>query len=152
MQIIHISQPSIYIACNDDFTIDGAQRAKPSAKINPAAKSVPYRRGSINGPTLTDTAFSTDGLGCIRLLYWITLESPNATPRSQWAKFSKLFYDASFESPTKAAMRVFSNTEHAAHGEDSYLISNLRARYPDKMDAIAAYGKAAARYATLLSR
>ncbi len=141
MQIIHVEQPSIYIACNDDFTIDDVQRAKRSEKINPAAKSVSYLRASLHRPNLTDETFSTDGLGCFRLLLWITLESPNATPKSHWGGFSKLFYDASFEGPTKAAMRVFSNTEHAAHGEDAYLISNLRAHYPDEIAAIAALGE-----------
>ena len=38
-------------------------------------------------------------------------------------------------------MRVLSNTERAVHGEDAYLISNLRAHYPDEMDAIAALGQ-----------
>ncbi|WP_373492494.1 hypothetical protein [Parasphingorhabdus sp.] len=143
MQIIHVSQPSIYIACNDDFTIDDVQRAKRTAKINPAAKAVSYLRASSHRPNLTDETFSTDGLGCIRLLYWITLERPTAKPEAHWTRFSKLFYDASFEAPTTAAMRVLSNTEHAVHGEDAYLISNLRAHYPDEMDAIAALGQLA---------
>lgn len=142
MQIVYVEHSTVYIAVDANLNIVGAQRAPRRKPVNSHAVKVADMRATAHGePNLNGSTFTTDGLGCIRLLYWIALERPNASLATQRRRFYALFHDDSATEPLRAAARIYGGQEHRAQGETKFFIQHLYRQHPVEMQAIAMLGR-----------
>lgn len=142
MLLTYVERPSLLLFLNDALDIEGAYRIRSERAKRPRPHitrvthlaSKPWGR-----PMLSDDAFETDGLGCIRLFMWIITEYPTMSVQARMNRFNALFSD----NPTdalKAVVRISAGTDHLAPGEDGAYCADQWHRHPREMAAIRALG------------
>jgi hypothetical protein len=140
MELVHVDEPSILLLLDEALNIVHAWRVRRNKRLAACVIRVTGLRSTAHGqPALRDDHFETDGLGCIRLLLWITNERPDASTKANFHRFERLFSDNPTDAIT-ATLRILTGHEARAAGETSYFISQQWAHHPDEMAAIKALG------------
>lgn len=140
MHMLHIEEASIVLLLNDTLDIVRAWRVRrsycpPSCVVRlRALLSTPCGK-----PTISDGYFTTDGLGCVRLLWWIINERPHATAITIRNRFDALFADNPNDA-VLAALRVFDGSWEAAPGEQAFFVNEQWDHHPREMAALAVIG------------
>jgi hypothetical protein len=139
MKLVHVDEPSIVLLLDDALNIVQAWRVRRNKRLAACVIRVAGLRSTPHGPAIRDDHFETDGLGCIRLLLWITNERPDASTKVNFHRFERLFSDNPTDAIT-ATLRILTGHEARAAGETSYFISQQWAHHPNEMAAIKALG------------
>lgn len=140
MQLAYIETASVILLLNDALDIHRVQRVSRGKRLLPHVIRVADLYNTPGGsPRLTESAFETDGLGCIRLLWWIIHERPNASATVHLNRFNALFSDNPADT-LRAVLRVFAGTWKAAPGEEGFFCADQWAHHPREMAAIALLG------------
>lgn len=140
MNLVHVDEPSILLLLDEALNIVRAWRVRRNWPLAECIIRVTGLRSTPHGrPAIRDDHFETDALGCIRLLFWITIERPDASTKANYNRFERLFSDNPTDAIT-ATLRILTGHEARAAGETSYFISQQWAHHPEEMAAIKALG------------
>jgi hypothetical protein len=140
MHLVYVETPSIMLLLTDTLDIMRAQRVRRGTSLLPHVIRVQNLISKPDGtPRFDDGDFQTDGLGCIRLLWWIMNERPNATNRAKRDRFLALFSDNPCDA-VAAPLRILFGTEAIAAGENSYFTAQQWRNHPEEMAALALIG------------
>lgn len=140
MEMVHVDEPSILLLLDEARNIVHAWRVRRNKRLAPCIIRVAGLRSTAHGrPAIRDEYFETDGLGCIRLLLWITNQRPDASTKANFNRFERLFSDNPTDAIT-ATLRILTATEKRAAGETAYFIAQQWAHHPAEMAAIKVLG------------
>lgn len=140
MELVHVDEPSILLLLDEARNIVHAWRVQRNKQLAPCIIWVAGLRSTAHGqPAIRNDYFETDGLGCIRLLLWITTERPDASTKANFNRFERLFSDNPTDAIT-ATLRILTGTEKRAAGETAYFVAQQWAHHPAEMAAIQALG------------
>lgn len=145
MELVHIDGPSILLLLDDRLNIVRVWRVRSNKKLAPCIIRLAGLRCTAHGqPAIRDDYFETDGLGCMRLLWWITTDRPNASTKANFHRFERLFSHNPHDAIT-ATLRILTGREARAAGETAYFISQQWAGHPAEMAGLAVLGSLARR-------
>lgn len=140
MQLVYVRSPSILIALDDRLNIGMAWKARRRAARERCVKVVNTLHSTAHDvPELTNEYFRTDALGCVRLLWWIVLDRPSRSSKTNLYRLLDLFDD----NPTdalNAALRIYAGTDAMAPGEAGYFCAQQWRHHPIEMSVIKALG------------
>jgi hypothetical protein len=140
MELVYVDEPSILLLLDEGLNIVHAQRVRRNKQLPPCIiRLAGLHSTSHRQPAIRDDHFETDGLGCIRLLLWITLERPDASTKANFNRFERLFSDNPTDAIT-ATLRILTGQEARAAGETAYFIAQQWRHHPAEMAAIKALG------------
>ncbi|WP_176595658.1 MULTISPECIES: hypothetical protein [Sphingobium] len=143
MQLVHVLSASIVLQLNDQLNIDRIWRVPHHHRPDPCVIRVFDLYSTPNGkPCFMDGGFQTDGLGCMRLAYWVGQERPSASDQAARNRFRALFADNPDEA-LKATLRIYLGTDVLAPGECGYFSAQQWFHHPTEMQAIAMIGQIA---------
>lgn len=141
VELILIEEPSIVLLLDEALNIVRAWRVRRRQRLAPCVARVTGLRATAHGqPTFRDQHFETDGLGCIRLLWWITAERPDASGIANLNRFQGLFCNNPTDAIT-ATLRILTGRETQAAGETAYFICQQWTHHPEEIAALALLGE-----------
>lgn len=141
MKVAYLAFADVYLLLSDQLDIvdvaTGSSRIRPSAdvKIVTGMHASPW-----GAPRLDGSYFITDGLGCIRLLWWIISENPSAARPAIQRKFARLFSTGLPQDVLRVMAYVMFGDGDGLTSEDQSLVGNQMLRHPRECEAIAALG------------
>lgn len=140
MKLVHVEDASILLLLDEGLNIVRTWRVRRNQRLASCVERVTGLRSTAHGrPEIGDHHFTTDGLGCIRLLFWITNEHPDGSARANHNRFERLFSNNPTDAIT-ATMRIFAGCEALAAGETAFFVADQWRQHPAEMAAIKALG------------